>query len=446
MGVITRGIRNAFRNTVRTVSIVIILGLSIGLSLAMLVANQAVTTKIASVKGNVGNTVSISPAGARGFEGGGEPLTQAMLDKVSKLSNVTAVTGVVTDRLTTTNSNLVSAVEAGSLGRRNSTNDGNSAAPAPTGISADTSTRTRSFTPPVTLVGTTKPTDLSTTQGGGTFSLTSGEVFTSTSTENVAVIGTTLATKNNLVVGSTFTAYSASIKVVGLFDSGNSFSNNQVLMPLVAVQKLSEQVGQFTSATVTVDSISNVDSVTKTVSTELGTTADVTNASERAQSVVAPLENIQNISLYSLFGAVGAGAVIILLTMIMIVRERRREIGVLKAIGASNIRVVLQFAVEAITFTLLASIVGIGLGVAAANPITSMLVTTSSSSGAPVPGSGMGRSFGQIRESITSIQGVVDWRIVVYGIGVALVIAIIGSVLASFFITKIRPAEVMRAE
>ena len=35
-----------------------------------------------------------------------------------------------------------------------------------------------------------------------------------------------------------------------------------------------------------------------------------------------------------------AGAIIIFLTMMMIVRERRREIGVLKAIGASNVNVV----------------------------------------------------------------------------------------------------------
>ena len=68
MSVITRGIRNAFRNLIRTFSIVVILGLSMGLALAMLVAYQAVGQKINSVKSSVGNTVSVSPAGARGFE------------------------------------------------------------------------------------------------------------------------------------------------------------------------------------------------------------------------------------------------------------------------------------------------------------------------------------------------------------------------------------------
>ena len=450
MGVISRGVRNTFRNLVRTISIVIILGLSSGLSLAMLVAYQAVTAKISTVKGSVGNTVTISPAGARGFEGGGNPLTQANLDTVAKLAHVTSINGVVSDRLTTSDTNLQSAVEAGSLGQRFSRNSGVGGNNAVPGGDGNTTGTPRSFTPPVTVLGTNQPTNLSTTQGGGSFKLTSGEVFASGSTDNVAVIGSSLASKNNLVVGSTFTAYSGTtIKVVGIYDAGNTFSNNQVIMPLASVQKLSSQVGQFTSATINVDSISNVDSVTKAATAALGTSADVTNAAAQAQTAIAPLENIQNISLYSLFGAVGAGAVIILLTMIMIVRERRREIGVLKAIGASNIRVVLQFAVEAVTFTLLASVVGIGLGVAVANPITSMLVTssasTSNSLGGP-GGGGFGRGMGQLRGALTNVQGVVDWHIVLYGIGVAILIAIIGSVLASFFITQIRPAEVMRAE
>jgi putative ABC transport system permease protein len=78
MNVFSRGVRNAFRNMIRTFSIIVILGLSIGLSLTMLVANHAVSDKITSVKASVGNTVTISPAGVRGFEGGGDPLAVIM--------------------------------------------------------------------------------------------------------------------------------------------------------------------------------------------------------------------------------------------------------------------------------------------------------------------------------------------------------------------------------
>ncbi len=453
MNVITRGIRNAFRNTIRTVSIVIILGLSIALALAMLIARQAVSDKITSVKSSVGNTVSISPAGVRGFEGGGDALTESQLASVKKLAHVKSVNETLSDRLDTDNTSLKSAVDAGSLGKRFSGNSGQKVE-GPVFMTQDKSSDgsvTTSFTPPVTVLGTTDPTDLSSTQGGGTFTLKSGKAFATGSAENVALIGSSLATKNSLKVGSTFTAYGKTITVIGIFDAGNTFSNNQVIMPLATVQTLSDQAGAITSATVNVDSINNVSSVTKAAQSALDSKADVTNASAEAESTIKPLENIQTISLYSLIGSVVAGSVIILLTMIMIVRERRREIGVFKAIGAPNTTIVGQFMTEAITLTLLGAVIGIALGVVAGNPITKMLVNNSTSSTAQSAGGpGMhimgGGALHGIGNSVTNVTANVGWDIILYGLGAAVIIAVVGSAIASYFIAKVRPAEVMRAE
>lgn len=457
VNVITRGMRNAFRNRIRTFSIVVILGMSIGLALAMLIAYQAVGQKISSVKSSIGNRLSVSPAGVRGFDGGGNPLTQDDIAKLTTLPNVTSVDTSLNDRLTSADTSLQSAIDAGTLGRRNANNNGQGFAaqgPAPDadqtdGTGTDQTNVRRTFTPPVTVYGTTNPTKLSTNQGGGIFNLTSGKVFAADSTQNVAILGSTLATKNNLTVGSTFTAYGTPVTVIGIFDAGNTFANNQAIMPLVTVQTLSGQAGSITSATVTVDSLTNVDAVTTAAKNALGAKADVTNDAEQAKTTLSPLENIRTISLYSLLGSVAAGAVIILLTMIMIVRERRREIGVIKAIGASNMNIMLQFMTEAITLTILASIIGMIIGVFAGNPITHLLVNNASSSPATATvqrGRGPGRAIGGARNALSSVHGVVDWHIVVYGLGAAILIAIIGSALASFFIAKVRPAEVMRAE
>jgi putative ABC transport system permease protein len=439
-----------------------------GLALSMLVAHQAVGKKITSVEGSVDNTITVSPAGVRGFEGGGNPLTDTQLAFVQKLPHVTAIDKSVSDRLTTSNSNLVSAISAGSLGQRFAGNSGQTFN-GPTTFGGGSGGGTFSFTPPITVLGTNDPTNLGVTQGGGTFKLTSGTVFSSNSTSDVALVGSSLASKNSLKLGSTFTAYSTTITVDGIFDAGNTFSNNQVIMPLATTQKLSGLTNDITSATVYVDSVGNVNSVTAAIQKQLGSAADVTNSAQQAQTTVAPLKNIQTISVYSLIGAVIAGSVIILLTMIMIVRERRREIGVIKAIGASNIKIMFQFMTEAITLTLLGSIIGIGLGVVAANPITKLLVNNSSSSTTSAPagistagptlvtGSGGGRSFsgfgggirhavGGVRNTFSSIHGTVGWDIILYGIAAAVVIAVIGSALASYFISKIRPAEVMRTE
>lgn len=453
MNTFTRGIRNAFRNLIRTFSIVIILGLSLGLAMTMLIAHQAVGQKIKSVESSVGNTVTIDPAGSRGFQGGGNPLTSSQITKIADLANVTSVNETLSDRLTTTNTNLKSAINAGSLGKRFAGNSGETFSPPP-GSAFSGSNFTTNFTPPVTVYGTNDPTSLSASQGGGTFSLTSGKVFSANSTADVAVVGSALASKNSLKVGSTFSAYNTTITVIGIFNAGNTFSNSQLLLPLATEQTLSAQPGDITEAVANVNLVTNVASVTAAAEKVLGSAADVTNAAAQAQTTVAPLKNIQTISVYSLVGAVIAGSVIILLTMVMIVRERRREIGVTKAIGATNIGIMLQFMTEAVTLTVLGAIIGIVIGFIAGNPITKLLVNNSNSSS--TGNSGLGRQFsagnsahglfGGFHNSISSVHADIGWSIIAYGLIAALIVAIVGSAIASIIISRIRPAEVMRTE
>ena len=460
MNVITRGIRNAFRNGIRTFSIVIILGLSIGLALTMVVARQAVQAKINSVKASIGNEVTISPAGARGFEGGGNPLTDAQMATVAAVPHVVSVTETLGDRLSSTDTNLQSSITAGSLGQRNAQFNGGGDGGGGQGFGGGGGggASATTFTPPVTVTGTNTLTGTSVLPGGGTLKLTSGKTFNPSVDADVAIVGSDLATKNNLKVGSTFQAYGATFTVVGIYDAGNTFSNSGLLMPLPTVQRLSGQPDDVTGATAQIDSITNVNGAVTAIEGKLGSAADVVSAQDTSNQALAPLESISTISVISVIGAVIAGAAIILLTMLMIVRERRREIGVLKAIGSSNVKVTLQFITESITFTLLGAVVGLVLGVVGGNPVTKLLVTTSSSTttaggaggrfggGGGGFGRGAGAAFRAGGASIRTINAVVGWDIILYGLVAAILIAIIGSAIPAWFIAKVRPAEVMRAE
>jgi putative ABC transport system permease protein len=232
------------------------------------------------------------------------------------------------------------------------------------------------------------------------------------------------------------------------------------------LQRLSSQVGDVTSATATVNSIDNIGSATTAIKSSLGSAADVVNEQTTAETAVAPLESVKTISLYSLIGALIAGAIIILLTMVMIVRERRREIGVMKAIGASNLTTMFQFISEAVTLTLLSLVVALIIGIFGASPITKVLVNNSESSStsqtATTGGTGGGFGGGTTRTggtrrglsnlsstSVTNIKTIkadIGLSILAYGVGAAVVIAVIGSAIPAFLISKVRPAEVMRAD
>lgn len=451
MNTASRGIRNAFRNSTRSFSIIVILSLSIGLALAMLLARQAVQDKIESVKQSVGNTITISPAGVQGFQGGGEPLTTEQIDKVQKASHVSSVTSLLNDRLTSDSTNLTSAIEAGSLGNRAGRNSGVGFAPPMGGGMPGGQGAGQTFTPPVMVTGVS---NINSTQAfsGNTAKYTAGGAIDAQKDVDEAVVGKTLAEKNSLSVGSTFTMYGKTIKVVGIYDTGNAFANAGLVTSLATLQRLSSQEGSVTSAVATVDSIDNVQTATTTIKQTLGDSADVVSNIETANQVVEPLQNVKSIAAFSLVGAVIAGATIIFLTMVMIVRERRREIGVMKAIGARNRTIMSQFTIEALTLTFVSLIVGVVVGVAAANPVTKTLVNNSSSSTetsqqAPMPGGG-GRNI-RMAGGISNVRDVsakVGYDTLTVGLIVAFAIAVVGSAGPAYFISKVRPAEVMRAE
>lgn len=446
MGIIARGVKNAFRNGIRTLSIVLILALAIGMALVMLLALKTVDAKIASVKSSVGNTITIAPAGVRGFEGGGTLLTDQNANDIKNLDHVTAVTETLSDRLTNgTNTNLNSAIDAGTFGARQRQSQASG--------SNNTNTQ-RSFTMPIMVTGTNNIDNLA-SLSVSQLNITTGKKIDPNSPDNVAMIGTALASKNNLSVGSTFQAYSQDIKVLGIFDTGNNFANAMAIMPLKTLQNLSSQAGQTNSIITTTDSIDNVSAVTDAIKQKLGSAADATSAQDASQNAIAPLQNIKTISLYSLIGALIAGAVIILLTMMMIVRERRREIGVLKAIGSSNLGVMSQFIVEALTLTLSGAVLGMIIGFFAANPILNVLVTNSQTAtqtartggqGFGGAGQALARFGGGLSNNWRDIHAVLNYQVILYGLAAAIIIAILGSAIPALIISKIRPAEVMRAE
>jgi putative ABC transport system permease protein len=226
-------------------------------------------------------------------------------------------------------------------------------------------------------------------------------------------------------------------------------------MPIVTLQNLSGQAGQINTLSVQADSIDNMSGVMDAIKQKLGSSVDVTSAQDTASASIQPLENIKTISLYSLIGSLIAGSIIIFLIMMMIVRERRREIGVLKAIGSSNIKIVSQFSIESLVLTISGSIIGIVLGFALSNPILKILVNSSSSNAATGGGNGPGPGRAMVRvasnflggrEALQNLHAIVNYEIIFYGLLAAIVIAILGSIIPSFLSAKIRPAEVMRNE
>ncbi len=460
MSVLARSVGNAFRNKVRTGAVVAVLAVAIGLALSMLVANQAVAAKVAELNASVGTVLTVNPAGGQGFEGGGEPLTAAQAATAASVPNVTSVVGTQTLRLSnatgaatgqggrgqgggqggqttsTLTTSLTSAVDAGTLGNRNQDS----------GATGTTGTTQPARSVPITATGIGAEVDttgkaLEITEGSGLGDYTAASAS--------AILGTDLAEKNGLTVGSTFTINDQTHTVAGLFDSGTAFGNNALYLTLPAAQTLAGLPDELSTMIVTVDSMENVDAAKTALQAALGEDkADVTQGQRNLETAVSSLDSVKNISLIAFVAALGTAGVIILLIMVMLVRERRREIGVLKAIGAPNRTIGLQFVLEALVLVALGSAVGAAVASLASGGIASALVSTSATSTTTAgPGQrGGGGAFGGANQLLTSVTASASPGVIAAGIAAVFGVAIVGSLVPALLTARIRPIEVLRGE
>lgn len=443
MNVLTRGVKNTLRSSLRSGAIVLIFAVSVALIVSMLVARSSVQSKINEVKATAGTSVTIRPAGVMGNMGGGNPLTADQLKKIQATAHITSTTQTLTDQLQSTDTNLTSSLELGSFGRRFATED-----------SGNRSTQPRQApTPRITVTGTTDTNSVS--SNGSALSLTSGTAIDANSSDTIALVGTNLAAKNNLSVGSTFTMYSKTFTVKGIYKTSNTFQDSGLIVPLKTLQTVTDQADAVSAVAALVDSSDNVTATVTSLKNTLGDSADITSDMARAESSVASLQSIASLALTGVIAAAIAGAAIILLAMVMIVRERRREIGVMKAIGGTDGKVVGQFTVEGLTLTVFGAIVGIVLGILVSGPMTTSLVdgqnnatprTSQTARTLGGPGEFIGGGFNQIRKNALQVTASLTPDILFTAIGLTLLIGIIGTAIPAWFTARIRPAEVLRTE
>jgi putative ABC transport system permease protein len=258
-----------------------------------------------------------------------------------------------------------------------------------------------------------------------------------------AMVSTTMADRNDLKSGSTFSAYGAVFTVKAIFDSDTDTGNDSVIVPLATQQRLTHHGHDVASAVATADSLTHLGDVTGEITIALGPAVDVTSDIAQASQALAPLGSVESLSLYSLFGAVAAAAVISFLIMVMIVRERKREVGILKAIGAPNGRIMYQFMTEALTFSVLGGAAGLLAGTLAASTITSSLISGSGHARSPAnPPAAQNPAL----QHLSQVHATATAPEVLIGLAGILLIAAFGSAAASYLISKIRPAEALRSE
>ncbi|MBW6411000.1 ABC transporter permease [Clostridium weizhouense] len=101
---------------------------------------------------------------------------------------------------------------------------------------------------------------------------------------------------------------------------------------------------------------------------------DVQTDSTTYNNIVKPIEGLKKVSNIFMFLVLGFGGSILILISILGIRERKYEIGVLRAMGMKKGKVALGLIFETLFMIGISLIVGIGIGSLSAQPISNMLL------------------------------------------------------------------------
>ena len=236
-----------------------------------------------------------------------------------------------------------------------------------------------------------------------------------------AVLGEGAARSLHASVGESILLGRTRVLVVGTFRSSSRFENGGAYLPLRTVQRIAGKPDTVTAVYVTVAPGADPKRVAASIERDEPTLATISSVSEYGK-VDQGMTMLDALQLAISLLAVGIGAIGVTNTMVMSVLERTREIGILRAVGWSRRRIMTSVLGEGVALCVLAGIVGMALGVAAAQAI--MLVPTISSFLTPVYAP----------------------AIFVRAFAIAVLVGLAGAAYPAFRATRLTPMEALRHE
>jgi putative ABC transport system permease protein len=335
MSAVTRGLRNPFRTRVRTAVVVLLLAIIIGLFAVMVQGAFQTRRQLEVLQANVRTVVELREAGAFGTGGfggdrpiGADEFSVATIEQIKQIPNaehiVTIEEYIHAPQVDPSRPNAYAMI---------------------IGLQPGAAMR---------AIGEVDYENAQIVAGRGVNEQDAGA--------DVAVVGRIYAQERlgldvenrQALEGKTITLKGRSLQVVGIYATGNDFGDNHVFVPLETFRRIYKPGDKLSKIRVRVDSVANVAAVADDLQQLPG--VDAVTAAEQVSTAKTTLGSMAAATLYGSLLLFTIGGVLVVFVMVLATRERIREIGTLKAIGASNWEVVKQFLAEVIAVTALAAL------------------------------------------------------------------------------------------
>jgi putative ABC transport system permease protein len=438
MGVLKMAFRDIWRRKTRTVLVVLALGLSVAILIAIPAATKAysnsVETTIENQRSAYQGIISMTtneivieaprPSGENFFGGmpgfrGQEFIDENIAEYVASIAGVDAVVP-----------QFQSMVQLPSLGGQENY-------------------RFRGMT----LIGIPLNSSIDEKYGVQPSNIVEGRKLNENDNRSI-LLGSGLENYLNVAVGQSINLGDYSFLVVGIFDAGNQFANRYAYVSLDDAQVISDQPGKVSQIQVFANSVENVNNIVNEIESAYGDSVSVTTQSDLSQRVTQASQETENAvnsqlaQMNSMAGqeiliAIVAGGLIVFLTMIYTVRDRTKEIGILKALGFTNWNIVSQFMLKGAIIGIVGGLFGCLIGSFGASFLANTLLPhVSLSTGFTT---GFGRSPSQVT-AISTTQVMPDASLILFGLGIAVLLGIVGSLYPSWWASRKRPVEALKYE
>lgn len=418
MGMISLGLRNLLRNKVRLVLVAILIGIPFFLLLAMYSIGDAVERQTSVLNQNVNTVLQLRGRGSMGhinMVGQDRLLPQSALDEVRQIRHVEQVEPYLLAMAPITPPNFVMHVGLAPGAVKRLESHGEAGNPR---IIAG-----RDFVPEdagkdVAIIG----------QGYAEWAgIAPEQVGTATLTidptrTHPAIFGMDRPRRE--------------LRIIGMHASGYIFGDLQLFMPMDTFRSIYGTDQGISWLFVNVDSVENVPLVARILEQRVGDVADILVPESAAVFTATTSRTVSQLTRVGGVLAIALMVIVVFFVLLMMVRERGREIGTLKAIGASNGGVTAQFLTEAVALTLLGGGIGLLLFYGLGEMVTGRLFSLSIGPFLP-------SHYKPLFESLL-VGNTVSAPALLLVLVVAVAAAVIGSAYGVWQAVKLSPLEAMK--
>lgn len=255
--------------------------------------------------------------------------------------------------------------------------------------------------------------------GIGEITITKGQGFNEG--KNEIILGKPASKKLNKNIGDTIQISNEEFIITGIYETGDFQQDNGAFMSLYKLQELDKKEDKVTMIFVKLEKTASLESVTQQIDNTYKDELITIKSMEEFGKVNSGLEAVETASWAISLLAIVIGGIGVINTMIMSVYERTREIGVLKAVGWRNKRILYMILGESIVITMVAAVVGIMMGLLAVQILLSL---------------GMGGFISPVYTTNNFLKA----------IGIAFFVGIIGGLYPAYRASRLPPTEALRYE